>query len=161
MRAHLLFVVAGLSCVGSVGLLAPEGRGDHPEMPSAGRSSSAPGDTRSGSGARITATPSTEAYRNPSFFPLDPPKHPRPHQVRDITMMDNYFSPSILYIPAGMTVRFTNRGRHQHTTTANKLWESGSLRQGESVGLTFTRTGKYYFFCRKHPRQMHGTITVY
>jgi plastocyanin len=60
-----------------------------------------------------------------------------------------------------MTVRFTNRGRHHHTTTAPWLWESGELKRGESFSLTFSRTGRYYYYCRIHPGCMRGQIEVF
>jgi plastocyanin len=110
---------------------------------------------------KSSGRPPTGAFRSNFVFPKAPPAHPRPDQVRDVALYDNYFSPSVLAIPSGMTVRFTNRGRHHHTTTAPLLWESGELKKGESFSLTFSKTGRYNYFCRLHTGLMRGQIEVF
>jgi len=105
--------------------------------------------------------PPTEPYRARFIFPKAPPDRPRPDQVRDVSLYDNYYSPSTHFIPSGMTVRFINRGRHHHTTTAPWVWESGELEPGQSFSLTFTRPGRYYYYCRIHPGCMRGQIEVF
>jgi hypothetical protein len=104
--------------------------------------------------------PPAGPYRSAYLFPKEPPARPRPDQVRDITLYDNYFSPSYLMVPSGMTVRFTNKGSHPHTTSSESAWESGEIRRGGRFSLTFTRPGKYYYHCRLH-RNMTGVIVVY
>jgi len=105
----------------------------------------------------IMIYPLLQPYRSAYFFPMEP----RADQVRDIALMDNYFSPSLYYVPAGMTIRWTNKGRHHHTVTADGLWESGELAPGGSISIRFVRPGTYYYYCRLHPRDMRGTITVF
>ena len=104
--------------------------------------------------------PPTDPYRSSFYFPKDPPARPTADQVRDVTLYDDYFSPSYLMIASGKTVRFTNRGDHAHTTTCNWLWESGDLKRGASFSITFSRPGRYYYQCRHH-RDMYGTIEVF
>ena len=88
------------------------------------------------------------------------PRHPVVAALRDIMNYDDYFTPSLLMIPSGMTVRFTNGGKHHHTTTCDWLWESGDLKRGASFSITFSRTGRYYYYCRHHC-DMRGTIVVF
>src|SRR4051812_15815584 len=56
--------------------------------------------------ADLESQPPTERYRSTFYFPKDPPARPKDDQVREVTLYDNYFSPSYLMIPSGMTVRF-------------------------------------------------------
>jgi len=168
MRAQLLSLVVGSGCLALAALLAPVGladdvhfaqysHGDHSAGPRLETVRGLPA-TSVGAGLGL---PPVEPYREAFFFPKDSPAAPKSDQVRDIAMYDNYYSPSVLYVKPGMTVRWTNRGKHHHTTTANWLWESGELSQGASVSLTFTRSGTYYYYCREHPYWMRGTIVVY
>jgi plastocyanin len=109
-------------------------------------------------GGRLMPTyPPTEPFRAAYFFP----KGAKAERKRDVALQDNYYSPSILYVPVNTEVRFKNEGHHTHTVTCNGVWESGELRPGESFRLTFTRTGTYYYYCRLHARWMHGTVAVY
>jgi hypothetical protein len=112
-------------------------------------------------GHKSSGRPPSGPYRSLFVFPKAPPARPRPDQVRDVALYDSYYSPSVLLVPSGMTVRFTNRGRHHHTSTAPWLWESGELKPGESFSLTFTRTGRYDYFCRLHAGGMRGQIEVF
>jgi hypothetical protein len=87
MRTHLLCWVTGAFCVGLAGLLTLPSWG-HP--PSPARMTTYP------SAARRTPAvyPPTEPYRSPFFFPKEPPAWPRPDQVRDVHLFDNYSSPA-------------------------------------------------------------------
>jgi hypothetical protein len=159
MRTLLLSLVMGTACLG---LLAP-GRADHDHStPPASKKPAYSAKTSASPSARLIAEqPRIQPYRSTSYFPNEPPARPRPDQVRDVSLFDNYFSPSYLMIPAGMTVRWKNEGSHHHSTTADWLWESGDLGRGKSFSLTFTRRGTYYYYCRLHPRDMRGVIVVY
>jgi len=165
MRTLMLSLAAGLALSG---LLAPVGRGDdhsahgnkkkeeNPYQPRLSTYASPP--VRP---AQLSNQPPAEPYRSLYFFPKDPPARPADDQVRDVTLYDSYFSPRTLSIPSGMTVRWTNEGSHEHTTTADWLWESGDLRRGKSFSITFSRPGTYYYYCRHHPQDMRGTIVVF
>jgi len=160
----MLSVAAGLALVG---LLAPLGRGDdhsdhrkkeenpyQPRLSTYDKSRSAPP-------LQSPSQPPVEPYRSLYYFPKEPPARPADDQVRDVTLYDSYFSPRTMMIPSGMTVRWKNDGSHEHTTTADWLWESGDLRRGESFEITFSRPGTYYYYCRHHPQKMRGTIVVF
>jgi hypothetical protein len=100
------------------------------------------------------------AYPSPVEPTRTVPKEP--YKWREVSLYDNYFSPSILVIFAGMTVRWTNQGRHHHTATSGLgLWDSGDLGPGKSYNVTFKKPGVYYYFCRFHDRDMKGVVVVH
>jgi plastocyanin len=87
------------------------------------------------------------------------------------------FQPSILTIPAGTTVTWTNTAGDQHTVTDDpskavnsadaalpagaQAWDSGPLMHGQTHTHTFSAPGTYKYFCTIHESfGMLGTITV-
>ena len=61
---------------------------------------------------------------------------------------------------SGTEVTVTNQDGAGHTwTSTDGLWDSGTLRGGNTYAFTFTDPGTYGFFCGIHP-SMTGTITV-
>lgn len=63
-------------------------------------------------------------------------------------------------VPVGTTVVATNQDGVTHTwTSADEIWNSGGLSNGDSFEFTFTEPGEYDYFCSIHP-QMTGTVTV-
>jgi len=157
MRKILLCLAVALGCLEVGALLVPSGYAGDDHAARLTKHPSQPAQT----GRLAAASPPIEPYQDSFYFPKLPPRRPPTGKLMNITLMDNYFVPSSLYIPAGTTVRFTNRGRHHHSTTCNWLWESGELKRGESFSLTFTRPGRYYFYCRLHPQWMSGVIIVF
>jgi len=70
------------------------------------------------------------------------------------------YSPEILTVSVGDTVRWTNLDAAPHTTTAdNQNWDSGRLKRGEEWTLTVTETGETQYICTYHP-VMKGTLIV-
>ncbi len=57
-----------------------------------------------------------------------------------------------LVIPVGATVEWINQDRAPHTVTSSdgSLFESGTLRQGDTFRFTFTEPGEYPYYCRFH-----------
>ncbi len=57
-----------------------------------------------------------------------------------------------LTIPVGTTVEWINQDRAPHTVTSSdgSLFESGTLRQGDTFRFTFTEPGEYPYYCRFH-----------
>jgi len=150
-----------------LGLLAPAGRGDdHSAHRDKGQTESwyqprlRTYSDRSLTPLELLQQPPARPYRSAFYFPKDPPARPKWNEVQDVYLTDDYFSPYYLMIPIGTTVRFTNRGRHHHTTTCDWLWESGEMNKGASFSITFSRVGRYYYYCRHH-RDMRGVIDVY
>ena len=161
MRTFCLSVVLGTASLGLLVWSAPPGRADDEHRkeerrkddrrkpPPADRSPyGVPADRRSGTlerppgepgGTLMPDYPPTEPYRAAYFFP----RGAKAERSREVSLYDNYYSPSTLYVPAGTQVRFKNEGRHTHTATCDWVWESGELGPGETFTLTFTRTGTY------------------
>jgi len=83
----------------------------------------------------------------------------KPSSTRDVWLYDNYFSPPMMMVPAGTTVRWINYGYHRHSVTSRD-WDSGPLERGAEFSVTFTKPGTYQYSCRYHPSSMMATITV-
>ena len=64
-------------------------------------------------------------------------------------------------VSVGDTVRVTNQDDFTHTWTAvDGEFDSNSISPGGSFEFTFEEPGEYDFFCKFHPSQMTGSITV-
>jgi plastocyanin len=93
--------------------------------------------------------------------------------VTQVTIVDYFFSPASVTIPAGSTVRWSNNGPSAHTSTEDAgAWNSGSMSPGSGVGnpygggttpssfaRQFTTAGTFTYHCTIHPA-MTGTIVV-
>lgn len=88
---------------------------------------------------------------------------------QEVAIVDFGFEPKAASIPTDGVVRWTNRGGMVHTVTsgdpgdedAGALFDSGSLRPGESFCLELTGSGTTDYFCRPHPSTMRdATLTV-
>ena len=100
-----------------------------------------------------------------------------------VTIQDFTFSPAMLTIKVGTSVRWTNNGPSAHTTTSDMgVWDShvlsppgsaGGMSGGMSGGggsaggtfdFTFTQPGTYPYHCTLHPPSLYpgfiGTVTV-
>ena len=82
-----------------------------------------------------------------------------------IEAFDFYFEPTSLAVEPGasVTIEFTNNGEVAHSWTATDLDAELELTGGESGDLTFTapdEPGSYDFFCKFHPDEMAGTISI-
>ncbi len=76
--------------------------------------------------------------------------------------IDNFsFSPGTITIPAGTTVRWTNRDDIPHTVVSDdKTFKSKVLDTDQEFTYTFTKPGTYSYFCSVHPK-MTGTVVVH
>src|SRR3990172_8907012 len=67
--------------------------------------------------------------------------------IIDVAIRDNFFDPAHLVINAGTSVRWTNNGALEHTSTAGTgctssgLWTSGTLTTGQSFTRAFATNG--------------------
>ncbi len=68
--------------------------------------------------------------------------------------IDNFsFSPATIMIPAGTTIRWTNRDDIPHTVVSDdKTFKSKPLDTDEQFTYTFTKPGTYGYFCSIHPK---------
>jgi plastocyanin len=75
--------------------------------------------------------------------------------------IDNFsFSPATITVPAGTTIRWTNRDDIPHTVVSDdKTFKSKPLDTDEQFTYTFTKAGTYSYFCSIHPK-MTAKIVV-
>jgi plastocyanin len=75
--------------------------------------------------------------------------------------IDNFsFSPATITIPAGTTVKWTNRDDIPHTVVNDdQKFQSKALDTDESYSYTFAKPGTYPYFCSIHPK-MTGKVIV-
>jgi plastocyanin len=68
--------------------------------------------------------------------------------------IDNFsFSPATITVPAGTTVRWTNRDDIPHTVVSDdKVFKSKALDTDEDFTYTFSKPGTYSYFCSIHPK---------
>ncbi len=79
------------------------------------------------------------------------------------------YSPNEITVEVGTTVVWTNEDTTMHTVTsgtvadlvatADGLFDSGFLAEGETFSYTFTEVGEFPYFCQPHP-WMQGTVIV-
>lgn len=84
-----------------------------------------------------------------------------------VLMVDNepdltrwHFDPAELTVPAGTTVVWQNKGKEEHTVTAeDKSFDSGMKRSGATFQRAFPKAGRYAYYCAPHP-WMKGAVQV-
>jgi plastocyanin len=70
------------------------------------------------------------------------------------------FNPSTLTVKVGTTVTWTNLDSTNHPVASDTgVFNSGTLKNGQSYSYIFNQTGSYPYHCTVHP-SMIGTITV-
>jgi plastocyanin len=74
--------------------------------------------------------------------------------------IDNFsFTPQTLTIPAGATVKWTNKDDVPHTVVeTNRKFKSKALDTDETFSFTFTDPGTYEYFCSVHPKMVAKVI---
>ncbi|HSM69483.1 MAG TPA: plastocyanin/azurin family copper-binding protein [Xanthomonadales bacterium] len=82
--------------------------------------------------------------------------------VHEVTVGDNFFSPSELTIQVGDTVRWINaEGGPDHNVTSNTgAWAQSPTAPSFTFEVVFNSPGSFPYRCTVHPAQMTGTITV-
>jgi plastocyanin len=77
-----------------------------------------------------------------------------------VAVQEFKFAPPVLTVPAGTTVTWTNHDEETHTvTSATGAFASAGLGHEEGFSQTFTRPGRYEYFCALHPH-MKATVIV-
>ena len=87
------------------------------------------------------------------------------NETVEVEAFDFYFDPTSLAVElnADVTVDFTNNGGVTHSFTVPDLDLEVEAGNGEEASVEFTvpnQPGSYDFFCRYHPDDMTGTISV-
>ncbi|HEX2240723.1 MAG TPA: cupredoxin domain-containing protein [Actinomycetota bacterium] len=83
----------------------------------------------------------------------------------DVTATDFAFEPTTILLDVGTTaeVSFTNNGSVLHSFTVPDFEVEVEAEGGNSQTLTFAvadEPGAYEFFCKYHPNEMTGTISI-
>ena len=84
-----------------------------------------------------------------------------------VLMVDNepdltrwHYDPGAVTVPAGTTVVWSNKGKEEHSVTADdNSFDSGLKKTGGTFSRAFPRPGKYAYHCQPHP-WMKGTVEV-
>lgn len=89
-----------------------------------------------------------------------PVASPAAGSTAEVTIDNIAFSPAEIAIPAGTTVRWTNREKVQHTVRSkDELFDSGILERGDTFEYRFDDEGVYDYICALHP-SMKGRVAV-
>jgi plastocyanin len=74
----------------------------------------------------------------------------------EIKIDDFSFGPMTLTVAAGTTVTWTNTDDVPHTVVSEDktTFKSRALDTGEKFSYTFTKPGKYPYFCSVHPKMV-------
>ena len=77
-----------------------------------------------------------------------------------VSVQEFKFAPPVLTVRAGTIVTWTNHDEETHTvTSATGAFASAGLGHEEGFSKTFTRPGRYEYFCALHPH-MKATVIV-
>lgn len=92
-----------------------------------------------------------------------PASQPAAQTAAVAVKIDNFaFQPKELEIAAGTTVTWTNVDDVPHTATSKddpQTFDSQALDTDEKFSFTFTKPGKYPYYCKVHPH-MTGVVIV-
>jgi plastocyanin len=71
------------------------------------------------------------------------------------------FAPTVIEVPAGTTVTWTNSDNFTHSVQLDGVAAPGLvMKPGESVQQQFPTAGTFQYVCAFHSQQMHGTVVV-
>lgn len=90
---------------------------------------------------------------------------PAVSQNLTVETFDYYFEPTALSVDVGaeVTIELTNTGSVAHSWTATDLDVETEADSGQESSVTFVapnEPGSYDFFCKFHPDDMQGTISI-
>jgi 3',5'-cyclic AMP phosphodiesterase CpdA len=109
----------------------------------------------------ILRTAAAMAAMNSS--PAEPPAMSAPAAATGTIQVsiDNFsFAPKQLTVKAGTTVVWTNKDDIPHTVTSDdKVFSSSLMDTNEKFQYTFTKPGKFPYYCKVHP-MMTGVVEV-
>ena len=86
---------------------------------------------------------------------------PTGESVATITAADIAYDPTELTVGAGETITLHNEDTVEHSFTIDAADVDGEAEGGEDADIVVPdEPGTYDFYCRYHPDQMTGTLTV-
>lgn len=117
--------------------------------------------------AATTASPSTvtstlKVITRPAY-PQPSPGQAAQSGAVQVLYRNIAVQPQTLRVRAGTAVRWTNADPIVHNVTSDggpQAFASGSMPQGASFQVRFTRPGVVHYRCTIHPATMNGTIEV-
>lgn len=86
-------------------------------------------------------------------------------ETADVELPKSYkFEPSVIEVPAGTTVTWTNRDDFPHNIRLRSGPDADETSKnvgiGDKVTIDFDQAGTYYYDCSFHPAQMQGKVIV-
>jgi plastocyanin len=91
-----------------------------------------------------------------------PASQPTTQPTATVKIENFTFEPRDLQIAVGTTVTWQNADDVPHTATSKddpQTFDSGALDTDDKFSFTFSKPGKYAYYCKVHPH-MQGVITV-
>lgn len=80
--------------------------------------------------------------------------------MRKVIIEKFKFVPPNLKIRPGSAIEWINRDIVPHTATDKEgTWDTGSMKKGQTVRITYLTEGTFDYICAFHPN-MRGTVTV-
>jgi len=76
----------------------------------------------------------------------------------EVLLGDHFFDPQVLVVKVGTTVTWRNSSGTHDVTARDGSFRSQPL--GDSFSYTFTRPGRYPYFCSNHAGEMQGEVVV-
>jgi len=78
---------------------------------------------------------------------------------KTVTVSNFEFTPKTLRVDKGTRVVFSNSSGTTHTATDKGIFDTGRIKGGKSVAVSFQQKGTFSYHCKIHPF-MHGKIVV-
>jgi len=91
-----------------------------------------------------------------------PASQPTTQPMANVKIENFTFEPRELQITVGTTVTWQNADDVPHTATSKddpQTFDSGALDTDDKFSFTFSKPGKYAYYCKVHPH-MQGVVTV-
>ena len=115
-----------------------------------------------------TLVPTVTLVPTPTPRPLPTPT-PTPEPVTVVSGISGFTLESFT-IETGTTIKWIQSSAASHSVTSGTtddyysypdgIWDSGTLKNGESFSVGFDEEGVFLYFCNIHPGSMTGVITV-
>jgi plastocyanin len=106
-----------------------------------------------------TAAPTVTASTSASAV-LAATALPSPVASTSMSIQGFAFHPSVITVPVGSKVTWSNLDLDDHTITANGgTFNSDDIASGQTFSFTFTKAGPYDYHCQIHP-YMQGRVVV-
>lgn len=111
-------------------------------------------------GSACAPSPELPATPVPTARPSATPTATPTSQIVEVRIKNISFQPTDVTMGVGTTIHWIHEDGVPHTTTSNtRIWQSGTMVEGDSFQFKFAEPGVYNYFCEFHAG-MEGTITV-